>query len=223
MMPKTKLIIFDIDGTLIDSVKGYHEVICKAMNALGILKVDTNFDALTHHTDSFALKYNYENFFKQPMPKSLLDQFETQIVYYLKLQKQQTKAIKGAKNMLESLSNSGFAIAFATGSLPAAAIYKMQQANLPINPQVLTTSKTSFTRDGFVQEAITQAKNFYKIADFEQIIAVGDGVWDLQTAQNLKLEFIGIGTKHKKAMLANGMQHWHENFETFTVPTLKLS
>lgn len=105
MMPKTKLIIFDIDGTLIDSVKGYHKVICSAMKALGILKIDSDFDKLTHHTDSFALKYNYENFFKQPMPRSLLDEFEAQIAYYLKLQKQQAKAIKGAKKMLENLGN----------------------------------------------------------------------------------------------------------------------
>lgn len=92
-----------------------------------------------------------------------------------------------------------------------------------MNRQLLATSKTSFTREGFVQEAITRAKNYYGITDFEQIITVGDGVWDLQTAKNLKLEFIGIGVKHKQELLNNGMQHWYENYEGFTVPMLKLS
>ena len=45
-MKKTKLIVFDIDGTLIDSVLGYHEIIIKAMHDLGIDSIDTNFNAL---------------------------------------------------------------------------------------------------------------------------------------------------------------------------------
>ena len=73
---------FDIDGTLIDSVSGYHEVIINAMTDLGIKEIDTNFNALKHHTDSYALKYNYEKFFNKEPPLALLDQFENTIVKY---------------------------------------------------------------------------------------------------------------------------------------------
>lgn len=219
-MKKTKLLIFDIDGTLIDSVSGYHEVIINAMTDLGIEGIDPNFNNLKHHTDSYALKYNYENFFNKELPVSLLDQFENLIVKYLK-QEPKTIAIKGVANVLNQLKNSEYAIAFATGSLQESAIYKMNSAGLEMDAAVLATSKTSFSREGFVLEAIEKAKSYYNVTEFEQIISVGDGIWDLKTAQNLSIEFIGIGAKNKAAMEANEMQHWFEDFTDFIVPLFK--
>lgn len=217
MIKKTKLLIFDIDGTLIDSVLGYHEVIINAMTDLGIREIDSNFNALKHHTDSYALKYNYENFFKKELPIALLNDFEDLIVMYLKSQPK-TIAIKGVSEVLAQLENSEYAIVFATGSLPESAIYKMNSAGLPMEMALLATSKTSFSREGFVTEAIQKAKNFYKATEFEEIIAVGDGIWDLKTAQNLSLQFIGIGAKNKSVMETNGMEHWFEDFSSFQVP-----
>lgn len=213
-MTKSKLIIFDIDGTLIDSVSGYHEVIINAMMDLGIEVIDTDFNALKHHTDSYALKYNYENFFTNELPTVVLNDFEKRIVFHLKKQAK-TIAIKGVDKVLAQLKQSEYAFAFATGSLPESAILKMNSAGLEMDEKVLSTSKTSFTREGFVSEAVEKAKAYYEVTNFEQIISVGDGIWDLKTAQNLNLDFIGIGTKNKVAMEANGMQHWFEDFSSF--------
>ena len=215
-MKKTKLLIFDIDGTLIDSVSGYHEVIINAMTDLGIENIDTDFNALKHHTDSYALKYNYENFFDKELPVNLLDQFENLIVTYLKTQPK-TIAIKGVDKILNQLRDSEYAFAFATGSLPESAILKMKSAGLEMNAALLATSKTSFSREGFVLEAIEKAKSYYNLTEFEQIISVGDGIWDLKTAQNLDLDFIGIGTKNKAVMEANGMEFWCEDFTNFEI------
>jgi phosphoglycolate phosphatase-like HAD superfamily hydrolase len=213
-MKKNKLIIFDIDGTLIDSVYNYHEVIIKAMNALGISSIDSNFNALKHHTDSYALKYNYENFFNKELPLSLLNDFELKIVEYLKLDTK-TIAIKGAAEVLSQLCMRGYAIAFATGSLQKSAVFKMNSAGLDMNIEVLATSKTSFSREGFILEAINKAKSIYNVSDFDKIVSIGDGIWDLKTAQNLKLNFIGIGLKNKELMQENGMEIWFEDFSTF--------
>ena len=220
MIKKRKLIIFDIDGTLIDSVSGYHEVIINAMTDMGIVEIDANFNALKHHTDSYALKYNYENFFNKELPLELLNDFENLIVSYLK-QQPKTIAIKGVLEVLNQLENSEYAIAFATGSLPESAILKMKSAGLPMESSLLATSKTSFSREGFVSEAIDKAKSYYSVTEFEQIISVGDGIWDLKTAQNLNLEFIGIGAKNKTIMEANGMEYWFEDFSEFEIPLFK--
>ena len=126
-MTKSKLIIFDIDGTLIDSVSGYHEVIINAMMDLGIEVIDTDFNALKHHTDSYALKYNYENFFTNELPTVVLNDFEKRIVFHLKKQAK-TIAIKGVDKVLAQLKQSEYAFAFATGSLPESAILKMNSA-----------------------------------------------------------------------------------------------
>lgn len=221
-MPKTKLIIFDIDGTLIDSVSGYHKVIINAMTDMGLANINTDFNALKHHTDSYALKYNYENFFKKELSINLLNDFEELIVKYLKKQPK-TIPIKGVSEVLSQLKDSEYAIAFATGSLPKSAIFKMTQAGLPIEREVLATSKTSFSREGFVLEAIDKAKKYYNVTAFDEIISVGDGLWDLKTAQNLGLQFIGIGLKHKALMELNEMKHWFEDFTNFKVPIAKLN
>lgn len=221
-MMKTKLIIFDIDGTLIDSVSGYHEVIINAMTDMGIAKIDTNFNELAHHTDSYALKYNYENFYKKELPEALLNQFEDLIVKHLR-QQTKTTAIKGVDNILSQLVNSEYAVAFATGSLPKSAILKMSEAGLNMDVEVLATSKTSFSREGFVLEAIEKAKTYYNVTNFEHVISVGDGIWDLKTAQNLNLDFIGIGVKNKTVMQENGMQHWFKDFTSFKIPVVKLN
>lgn len=221
-MKKKKLLIFDIDGTLIDSVSGYHEVIVNAMSDMGIAEIDTNFNALKHHTDSYALKYNYESFFKKELPVTLLNNFENLIVKYLQSQPK-TIAIKGVSEVLIHLENSEYAFAFATGSLPESAILKMNSAGLEMDAALLATSKTSYSREGFVLEAIEKAKSYYNVTDFEQIISVGDGIWDLKTAQNLNLEFIGIGAKNKALMQANGMQYWFEDFTNFEIPNSRVS
>ena len=58
-----KLIVFDIDGTLTDSVSLYHKAVIKCLKMMGIEKVDTNFSDYKYHTDSYGLKWNYENNF----------------------------------------------------------------------------------------------------------------------------------------------------------------
>ena len=217
-MKKSILLIFDIDGTLINSTNAYHKVITSAMTDLGILKIDTNFNALEHHTDSFALKYNYEAFFKTELPLESLDSFEDAILNHLK-QIPFPKEINGAHAMLSRLRQEGYAIAFATGSLPKSALLKMKAANLWIDENVLATSKTSFNREGFVLDAIEKAKSYYKITKFSRIISIGDGLWDLKTANNLNLEFIGIGDANKSVLKSNGMKHWFQDFSNFHVPS----
>lgn len=213
-MQKSKLLIFDIDGTLVDSTETYHKVVIAAMKEMGLSKIDTNFNRLKHHTDSYALFFNYKNNFAHPFSVGLLDTFENLLVKHLH-RYPKILAINGAKESIEDLKRSEYAIVFATGSLPKAALLKMKAAGIWIDNEVLATSKTSFTREGFVLEAIKKASSYYKVADFERIFAIGDGVWDLKTAQNLELGFIGIGNKNKEIMLQEGMQYWFEDFSDF--------
>ena len=68
-----------------------------------------------------------------------------------------------------------------------------------------------------VLDAIERAKAYYNISKFDEIISVGDGIWDLKTAQNLDLNFIGIGLKNKELLLQNGCPDWFENMEDFRI------
>lgn len=198
-----KLVVFDIDGTLTDSLPLYHKVVIQSLKLMGIKEVDTDFYSYKYHTDSYTLKFNYENQFNKPFAKKLLNEFEN--ILFSELQKYpDIVEINGAKTCVNNLLKSNYAITFATGSLLKPAILKMNQCDIWYEESLIATSKISFDRETFVLQAIENAKSYFNVNEFEHIYSVGDGIWDLQTAQRLNLEFIGIGPKNKQQLIELG-------------------
>ncbi len=200
---KNSLFIFDIDGTLTDSVFMYLEAVTKSLQSVGITNIDTDYDNYKHHTDSYALRYNYEQNFNTEVPSDLLHQFETDLVCQMS-KFDPVKEIKGAKSLLEMFRVRNIAFCFATGSLPEPSMIKLDQCDIWYDEKILATSKTHESREGFVLDAIERAKAFYDQNTFDQIISIGDGVWDLKTARNLSLDFVGIGERNRTKLLELG-------------------
>lgn len=212
---KNNLFIFDIDGTLTDSVEMYHVAITKSMISLGILDIDTDYDNYIHHSDSYALRYNYERNFDTSFSSELLDNFENDLVTQMNMLNP-VEEIKGAKSLLTAFREKKIPFCFATGSLPKPAIHKLKQCNLWHDELLLSTSKTHESREGFVRDAIERSKVYYGKDQFDTIISIGDGIWDLKTAQNLSLDFIGIGYKNREKLEKQGAKHWFKDIEEFS-------
>lgn len=194
---KRNLIIFDIDDTLTKSAEKHQEAYLNTMIHLGFFHINTNWGDYLHHTDSYILKINYENNFDENFNSSFIDRFENSMLENLQLVQPITE-VKGANKMLTLLAkNASYAITFATGSLLKPALLKLKQAKLPFNNALLSASNTALIREDVVKEAIEKAKLFYDVDEFAEIISVGDGIWDLKTAKNLGLHFLGIGKKHQ--------------------------
>ena len=198
-----KLIVFDIDGTLTDSVSLYHKAVIKCLKMMGIEKVDTNFSDYKYHTDSYGLKWNYENNFNRPYNSKLLEIFEN-LLYDELLRNKPVAEVRGAKNCVQELLNAGCSIAFATGSLLKPAKIKLDQCGIWYDDNLIATSAMSFDRETFVLKAINNAKKFFNIDEFDSIYSVGDGIWDMETSIKLGLNFIGVGTAHKEKLLSRG-------------------
>ena len=199
-MWKDTLFVFDIDGTLTDSVTTYILSVSQALLTLGIKDIDPDYHNYKHHSDSYALRYNYERNFEKSYPKDLLEQFEKELVARMKTH-DPVKEIEGARDLIDYFRAEEIPFCFATGALPEPSHLKLEQAGIWYDDALLATSKISESREGFVKSAIEMAKAYYNASDFKRIISVGDGIWDLQTAQNLSLEFIGIGTKNQETFL----------------------
>lgn len=125
------------------------------------------------------------------------------------------KEIHGAKSLIQLFRDNTIPFCFATGALPQPAMLKLQQCDIWYNAQLLATSLTHESREGFVLDAVERAKKFYDISAFTHVVSVGDGLWDLKTDQNLSLDFVGIGDKNKEKLIKHGATKCYSDIEEF--------
>ncbi len=195
-MKKKNLIVFDIDDTLTKSENQHQQSYVDAMLHFGISEINKNWKTYKNMTDSYILKKNYEANFKKDFNNSFIPEFEIKMAeLFLALPK--TKEINGAGKVVDFfMRETDYAICFATGSLLKPALIKLEQANINFVPNLVEASNNFYTREEIVSSAIQKAKTYFSVKEFENIISVGDGIWDLRTAKNLGTYFLGIRDKN---------------------------
>lgn len=210
-MEKKNLIVFDIDGTLTQSVAIHQLAFIQALKNMSVTQIDTNFKAYKHHTDSYIAKEIYETDKQVHFSEAQVNEFEKHL--YNLICSQHIEEISGAKRMVEFLENeTDYGVCYATGSLRTPAEYKLNSIGVAYAKNQLTASNTILDREGIVQQAINKAQAFYNVDQFNQIVSVGDGLWDLHTARHLDLGFIGIGG-NKDVLLEHGARHYYPDFK----------
>ena len=210
-MTKT-LLIFDIDDTLTKSAAIHIQAFIESLHELGVEKMDTNFGEYLHHTDSYVSKTIYEKELWQTFTEQVKAQFEKLLSN--KMAEEEIIEIPGASHFIKEVrKNKSIAVCFATGSLRRPAIQKLQSIGVKFDDHLLVASDRLLKRESIVKKAIADAKGFYQVDSFERIISIGDGLWDLKVAQNLGLEFVGIGLENKEILIENGCA---KHFDDFT-------
>lgn len=211
-MKKKNLIIFDIDDTLTKSENQHQTAYVKTMQDFGIKNINHDWKNYLHHTDSYILKENYEANFKNEFNFDFIPSFEEKMnASILGLSK--TEEIKGASKIVHFfMKETDYAICFATGSLLKPAITKLEQASINFVPELVEASNMLYSREEIVNSAIEKAKRYFNVDEFENIISVGDGIWDLKTARNLGIHFLGIRDKNltdfKKENIKSHITDW---------------
>lgn len=215
-MKNKSLIVFDIDGTLTDSVKEHQKAFTDTLFEIGVSEINSEYKSFKHHTDSFIAKELYEHNQKKPFSKEKMDQFENGLSERIELVN--FNEIKGAKELIEKLQNeTEFGICFATGSLRKPAEHKLKSIGIEFNEWQLVASDKIYERENIVEKAIKNSSKIYEVETFERIISFGDGLWDLLTAENLKLEFIGVGEKNKDLLIQKGAKRVIKDFTEFEI------
>ncbi len=195
-MKKKNLIVFDIDDTLTKSENQHQTAFVNTMIDFGITEINQNWKSYKNVTDSYILKQNFEANFKKDFDLSLISGFEDKMTEtFLKLSN--TVEIEGANNVVNFfMKETNYAICFATGSLLKPALIKLEQASINFVPTLVAASNSIYTREDIVKTAIKKAENYFQVDEFDNIISVGDGIWDLKTARNLGIHFLGIRNKN---------------------------
>ena len=181
---------------------------------VGVAKINPEFKTFRHHTDTFIAKEIYENENHITFSENKIIEFENGLTQ--KISREKIVEISGARNLIENLENeTDFGVCYATGSLRRPAEFKLKSIGIIFDEIQLVASDNIYEREKIVTKAIENALKYYEVEKFERIISVGDGLWDLLTAKNLGLEFIGVGLKNKNVLIENGAETVYENLTEF--------
>jgi beta-phosphoglucomutase-like phosphatase (HAD superfamily) len=197
---KTKLALFDIDGTLTESISVHQDALKDTLRDFDLFNYNEDFSSYKHHTDLYIVNEIFKNQNSRDMTDGEINLFEEKllkrIIHLLngKNFKQINKAIDFVHYVHESTD---YAIAYATGSFKTPAKLKLA-LGFPLNKdQYLFACNTEPSREGIVGKAIERSKYNYGLDDFEKMVAFGDGLWDLKAAKHNAIEFIGIGANSR--------------------------
>jgi len=211
------LIVFDIDDTLTKSEFQHQLAYVNTMKEFGITEINKNWASYLHHTDSYILKENYEKNLNRSFEFSFIDDFEKRMTELI-LKLESVSAINGAQEIINIFNaDHNYALAFATGSLLEPAFVKLDQAGINYDKRLVVGYNQIFDRESIVSEAIEKAKTLYEVEAFDNIISVGDGLWDLKTARNLDVHFMGIGMKNHSDFKKENIRYHIKDWEGFSL------
>ena len=214
-----KLVVFDLDGTLTRTSHVDSECYAQALLEIaGIRDPRTDWSSYEHATDTGIVDEIFrERFGRSP------EEMETRKICERMLQLFAARCaadgsefleVPGAGSLLTRLLNEGtWGVALATGAWRRSAEFKIQHSRLPLGDLPSAFAEDGPSREGIVRAAIERALRHHGQARFERVVSVGDGLWDLITAQNLALPFIGVAEDGAaKVLRDNGASHVVGNY-----------
>lgn len=209
-----KLTIFDIDGTLLDSVKADDACFIQAFKDLHQIDLGkANWNDFTHVTDSGLSQEVFEKYLNRPPHSQEIESFKSHFYQLLSLRTNEFTPVPGALDYLRGLDQQkNHGLAFATGGWRHTALLKARAVQLPLEKFILKTADDHIARDQIIEAAIWEAKKQYGQDSFENITYFGDGLWDLRTTKKLGIDFIGVDHHQTGELLRAGAKQVIQNF-----------
>jgi phosphoglycolate phosphatase-like HAD superfamily hydrolase len=189
------LIIFDIDGTLVDSTAVHHAALTTALLAIGLDPRTKPWGAYRHYTDSGVLDELCRDTGGVGATAAELARLDTLTRHEFAAAAlvRPIVEIAGARRLLEELTAAAdILIGFATGSMRGTAAVKLMALGLDPQSQVLATGSDFLSREHIVQSVLAEGER--RLGDSLNTVMLGDGGWDAQTARGLDLAFVGVET-----------------------------
>lgn len=199
-----KLIMFDVDGTLVDSMK-VDEIyfVDSVKEAFNIESIDTNWSNYPHATENCILDSIIKNQYNRDLEKHEIDSFikifHKKLETFIKENPNELIEISGANSFInELIANKKYALSIATGGYKETIKLKLEKAEINISNLPFACSREGRSREEIMKIAENKSKILYDVDSFEEIIYFGDGLWDYKACKNLNYKFIAVTKDVKK-------------------------
>ena len=192
------LVLFDIDGTLVDSQAADGEVYLRVLEEVfGFTAVKSDWAAYRHTTDSGILHEIFEvRLGRAPLAREIAA-FRRRFVEVIAeaAAREAFRQIPGAHRALSELAAlPTHAVGLATGGWRDSARCKMQSAGLAFDAFPSASADDARPRDEIMRLAIERAARCLGGPRFASITYVGDGIWDARACRALGIPFIAIAS-----------------------------
>ena len=187
-----KAIVFDVDGTLIESMSVDSELYFSSINTvLGPVNIREDLSDYDNVTDSgilaqliddngFSSEHEVAESIQAIFVESLRKHIQTVGPF---------PAIEGAIQMVDKVRRSANTrIAIATGGWRRSALLKLESTGFDIDAIPVATCDNSPSRIEIMRTALSRIGN-----DFESVTYFGDAEWDRQACQHLGWNFVAVG------------------------------
>ncbi|MEH2056606.1 MAG: HAD hydrolase-like protein [Nostoc sp.] len=217
---KMKLVMFDIDGTLTESNSLDHESYLQALHEVfGFSGILSDWTSYTHVTDACILKEVYQSQLGHVPSSREVESFQKRFLELLidgAKARDGVKAVPGASDILKKLlASPDYEVAYAGGGWSASAIFKLKSANLTTENIPHAFSDDDDSREGIMAIARSRSEAYYR-RFFADVVYVGDGIWDIISANNSGYSFIGIASGDEaQALYKEGATYVFPNYDDY--------
>lgn len=189
------LILFDIDGTLVDSQEFDAELYVWAVREVLGMEIGDDWSAYRNVTDGGILDEIIDGAGlrsdRTRIHREVKGTFAGLVSEYLEEQGGRLPEIPGARAFLADLqSRPEVAVGLATGGWEETARMKLKVARLGADELCLASGSDALTRVEIMQIAARRTLNG---ATAGRTTYFGDGVWDKRASEKLRYQFIAIG------------------------------
>lgn len=189
------LVMFDIDGTLVDSAGFDAELYVEAVQSVLNIEVDRNWDAYEHVSDSGILSQLLRDprliGDRRALEARVQRRFVQLVSDYVADRPAAVREIAGAKRLVDRLLElPRVRVAIATGGWEPTARLKLEHVGIASRRLALASSSDAAARIDIMRLAADRALQGARV---ERATYFGDGPWDRRASAELGYDFIAVG------------------------------